>query len=122
MADVALFRARFPEFDDAVGYPDARIQLFLDDAALLMNEESKWLSFYDPAQSYYAAHLLVVGEATENGDVGVRAPVKKKEVDDVVIEKAISDISPTMSDLYSTSYGKRYLHYRKIILSGPVGV
>ena len=46
MANVSEFLARFPEFEDIL---DLRIQLFLDDAALLMSSEAKWLDFYDVA-------------------------------------------------------------------------
>ena len=119
MADVSQFQARFPEFSDI---DDGRVQLFLDDAALLMESPYKWLDFYDTAQVYYAAHLLVVGEHTESGDAGVLAPNKRQEVDDVVIERALSDINPTMEDVYSTSYGVRYASYRKIITMGIRGV
>jgi hypothetical protein len=112
MASVTDFQTRFPEFSTVT---DARIQLFLDDAALNMADESsgKWLTFYDVAHQYYAAHFLIVADVTEGGDFGTLAPVKHQEVDDVVIKNAISDIHPTMDDLYSTSYGKRYVSYRR---------
>jgi hypothetical protein len=119
MATVAQFQTRFPEFCDV---DDDRIQLFLDDASLLMGNTHKWLDFYDTAHAYYSAHLVVVAEHTESGDIGIIAPAKKQEVDDVVIESALSAISPTMDDLYSTAYGKRYINYRNIILRGPRGV
>lgn len=119
MASVADFQTRFPEFSAVVS---DRIQMFLDDAALLMNSPNKWLSFYDVAQLYYAAHFLTAAEATESGDSGVLAPIKEQEVDDVVIKSAISDIKPTAEDLHSTSYGKRYISYRRIITVGMYGV
>ena len=121
MASVADFQLRFPEFCDE---DDERVQLFLDDAALLMsdNESGKWLTFYDVAQLYHAAHLLAVGMSTESGDIGSIAPVRKQEVDDVIIEHAVSDIGPTADDLYSTSYGKRYISYKRICFTGIYGV
>jgi len=119
MASVADFINRFPEFCDV---DDDRVQMFLDDAALLMNSPNKWLSFYDVAQSYYAAHFLVAAEATESGDTGILAPVSMQEVDDVVIKSAITSISPTTDDLYSTSYGKRYVSYRRLVTVGMYGV
>ena len=119
MASVAQFQERFPEFCDV---NDTRVQMFLDDAALLMKSPDKWLSFYDVAHSYHAAHFLVVAEATEMGDSGILAPVKEQEVDDVVIKNAIGDVEVTFDDLYSTSYGKRYVSYRRIITAGIYGV
>ena len=119
MVSVADFSARFPEFCDE---DDARVNLFLTDAALLMSDAGKWLDLYEMAQAYYAAHLLVAANATESGDVGVMAPVKKQVVDDVAVEQAVEAMSITADDLYSTSYGRRYLQLRNICLAGPVGV
>ena len=119
MASVADFQKRFPEFCEV---DDERVQMFLDDSALLMSSPTKWLDFYDTAHAYFAAHFLVVAEATEFGDSGVLAPVKHQEVDDVVIKNAIGDIKPTADDLYSTSYGKRYIGYRRIAFAGMYGV
>ena len=119
MATVLQFQARFPEF---CGVGDDRVQLFLDDAALLMADVPKWGDYYDVAHSYYAAHFLVVGQATESGDYGVLAPVKKQEVDDVIIEQAVSAVSATADDLYSTSYGKRYVNYRRLAIPLIIGV
>lgn len=116
---VADFQTRFPEFCEV---DDDRVQLFLDDTALLMGSESRWCDFYNVAQCYYTAHLLVAAEATEAGDDGILAPVKKQEVDDVVIEHAVGSVSATSDDLNSTSYGKRYLHYRRICFVGIYAV
>jgi hypothetical protein len=115
MADVASFNIRFPEFCDE---DDARIQLFLDDAALLMSSKPKWLDFYDVAHQYFAAHLLTVATASLSGDSGTMAPVRKQEVDDVVIEQAVADVHPNMDELLTTVYGKRYWSYRRVITVG----
>lgn len=119
MASVADFKVRFPEFDSLV---DARVQLFLDDAALLMSDTAKWLDFYDVAHSYYAAHFLIAAQFTLMGDAGVLAPISHKEVDDVVIKKAIGNVNPSAGDILSTAYGVRYSSYRKLCLRGPRGV
>lgn len=119
MAVLADFRARFPEFDAIV---DARVQLFLDDAELLMDSPERWLDFYDVAHVYFAAHLLYVGELQAQGDGGPLAPIKKQEVDDVVLEHAVNAVEPSQSELFSTSYGKRYWQYRRICFAGIYGV
>ena len=118
MATVATFNLRFPEFCDE---DDDRIQLFLDDAALLMADTPKWLDFYDVAHQYFSAHLLSVATAQMVGDSGAFAPIKKQEVDDVVIEQAVSEVHPNMDELLTTSYGKRYWQYRRIITVGIYG-
>ncbi len=118
-ASVADFQTRFKEFFNV---DDDVVQLYLDDVALIMSSEAKWLGFYDTAQQYYAAHFLTVSEHTESGDSGILAPVKKQEVDDVVIESAIGDIEPTFDELNSTAYGKRVIFYRKICFTGMYGV
>jgi len=119
MADLVTFKLRFPEFEDVI---DARIQLFLDDAALMMSSPIRWLDFYDVAQCYHAAHLLYVALYTESGDGGVLAPVKKQEVDDVVVEQAVGSVKPTALDWFSTAYGKQYYQYMRLVFAGPRGV
>jgi hypothetical protein len=119
MADVVSFHTRFPEFCDV---DDARVQLFLDDAALLMDSPNKWLDFYDVAHSYFAAHLLSVASSSESGDTGALAPIRKQEVDDVMIENAVADVHPNMDELLTTVYGKRYWSYRRIITPKIIGV
>jgi len=119
MASVADFVKRFPELctEDSV-----RIQLFLDDAALLMGSEARWLDFYHTAQLYFAAHLLAIALVTETGDTTATAPIAHQEVDDVVIKRAFAAADVSSDELYSTSYGKRYLQYRRIAFAGMYGV
>tara|TARA_R110002020_G_scaffold25874_3_gene83696 strand:- start:366 stop:725 length:360 start_codon:yes stop_codon:yes gene_type:complete len=119
MATIATFRERFPEFSVE---SDTRVQLFLDDAELLMASPDKWLAYYDTAHAYYAAHFLYCALQTEMGDGGVLAPIKKQEVDDVMVEQAVTALAANASDLQSTAYGKRYVNYRRLIAAGPLGV
>lgn len=119
MASVADFQTRFPEFCEI---DDDRVQLFLDDAALLMADPVRWLSYYDVAQQYFAAHLLVSAEATSWGDSGIIAPTTKQQVDEVLVESAISNVHPSFDELLSTAYGKRYYGYRRMVFLGPYGV
>lgn len=119
MASVADFQNRFEEFCDV---DDVKVQMFLDDVALIMGSPARWLKFYEVAQLYYAAHFLATSESTESGDSGPMAPVRKQEVDDVVIESAIGNVEPSFDELLSTAYGKRVLFYRKLCFTGPRGV
>ena len=119
MASVADFQKRFDEFCHV---DDDKVQMFLDDVALIMGTPHRWLKFYDTAQVYYAAHFLTVSEHTESGDNGITAPAKKQEVDDVIIESAIGSVQPSFDELLSTAYGKRVIFYRKICFTGMYGV
>lgn len=119
MATVVDFSTRFPEFCDE---DDARISLFLTDAALLMNDPALWVDLYDLGHVYYAAHLLAAASMTESGDFGVLAPVAEQTVDDVTIKQAVTALAATAEDLESTAYGKRYLEIRQIRFAGIIGV
>lgn len=109
------FKLRFPEFTDVV---DGRVNIFIADAALLMGSEERWIKYFDVAQEYYAAHLLACANATEAGDTSPLQAIAHQEVDDVVIKNAVADATATMDDIYSTSYGKRFAHYRKMCFAG----
>lgn len=115
MATCLEFKSRFPEFIDV---EDVRVDLFLADAAMFMSSKGKWLDMYDLALSYYAAHFLVVSEFQMAGDSGAVAPLRKRVVDDVITEVAISDSTPNYNELNSTSYGKRYVAIRRMCLTG----
>lgn len=119
MAVLADFRTRFPVFD---AQTDDRVQMFLDDAALIMKEPDRWLDFYDVAHLYLTAHLLALAIATDQGDFTPLAPIKKQEVDDVVLEHAVGNVNPTQTSLYSTSFGKEYYKYLRLCFAGIYGV
>lgn len=118
MATVADFKARFIEFDSV---DDARIQIFLDDAALVMASPERWLDFYDVAHVYHTAHLLTIATWSSMGDAGAIGPVKKKEVDDVIIEKAITAANPTALNYFTTTYGQQYFMYQRLCFTGIYG-
>jgi len=122
MIAIADFRTRFPEFSDSILYPDARIQLFIDDAVIWMSSEGKWLDWYGLAQHCLVAHFLAVATLSESGDSNSIFPAVKQEVDDVLIQQAVSDVSPTMDNFFSTVYGQNYNRYLKMTFSGPIGV
>lgn len=119
MATTQQFYTRFPEFETI---DEDRVQMFMDDAALLMSEPSRWLDFYDIAHQYHSAHLLVAAESSEMGDVSGLQPVSEREVDDVRVKYAVSDIPVNSEDIYSSTYGRRYASYRDIVFTGPIGV
>lgn len=114
--DSASFKIRFPEFDAVA---DARVQLFLDDAVVILNEEY-WGVKYDLGVSYYAAHNLAIGIETEAGSAGSLSPVASRAVDGVSI--SFTNATPTdQTDAFlsSTAYGQKYLSLRKTL--GAIG-
>ena len=110
MIDPAAVKARFPEFDSI---DDSRIQIFIDDAVIILNE-TYWGEKYDMGLSYLTAHFLALGETTEAGSASSIAPVSARAVDGTSI--AFAQMTPTneADAMYaSTIYGQRYLALRK---------
>lgn len=122
MITVAIFRTRFPEFSDDAEYPDARIQLFIDDSVEdIGSDESRWYGKYDRAQAYYTAHLLTVGTKTEAGDASaVSGSIQSKSAGGVSVTRSVSTKTRSDNDelLASTSYGLQFLTIRNSCFVG----
>lgn len=120
---VADFRARFCEFSDSKEYSDARVQIFIDDAALLYlgMDEARWAGKYDIAQSYLAAHLLAVNDKSALGDSASQAgPVSSVSAGGVSVTRATQtkDRSDTNEFFMSTTYGQQFLSIRNSCFAG----
>lgn len=118
MIDFGKFKIRFPEY---ASLDIARFEIAVEDAEVEMGtDESRWNSFYNLAQNHLVAHFLSVSEVTESGDVNPSVPLRSTEVDDVVVEYAVSKTVENSFDIYlSTSYGQRYVYYRRLAMGGP---
>lgn len=119
MATTAEFRERFPEFSDSGVYPDSRIQLFIDDSALIVGDN--WGTCQDLGIMYLTAHYLTVSNSEGLGDSSSSNQTNSKSVGSV----SESFLNPTFkneNDYFyaSTSYGQRYLSYKKIASTGSV--
>lgn len=118
----ADFKLRYPEFDPV---DDARVQIFLDDAALEMCE-SAWGDLYDRGQAALAAHMLAIANQTEaSGGTGGGAsgPVASRSIGDVSVSFGLSSSSSKSEDWYtSTPYGSDYWRLVKIVGMGAVVV
>jgi hypothetical protein len=107
-----LFKTRFPEFD---GIDDSRIQIFIDDA-ILMLYEPYWGTKYELGIYYLTAHYLSSAVFSENSIVGAAVSsglVASKSVDGSSI--SFTNATPSnQSDAYflSTAYGQRYIALR----------
>lgn len=114
----ADFKTRFTEF---ASVDDARINLFIADAVLELNEAA-WGSLYNKGLLYLTAHLLQIGTNTANGNSGSVSQVASQSVEGVSISyNAIGQNSST-SDLsfLSTAYGQEYARLKKIISTGAI--
>lgn len=109
MITPASFKIRFPEFASTA---DARIQIFIDDSVLILNE-TYWGVKYDLGLNYLTAHYLVLAEKSSAGNTGSNNEVASHTVDGA--SESFNNASvDNQSDAYflSTSYGQRYIQIR----------
>ena len=120
--DVATFRVRFPEFASDSEFPDARVQLFLDDATLYMGtDEGRWGVKYDIAQANLAAHLLTLGTNSEAGDSSSQSgSITSKSAGGVSVSMSTPTLSRSEIDSYlaTTVYGQQYMNIRNLCFPG----
>lgn len=104
------FKVRFPEF---AAVADARIQLFIDDSVLSLNEVV-WGTKYDLGLDYLTAHYLVLGEKSSAGNTGSNNETSSQAVDGTSVSYNTAPVDSIADSYYtSTSYGQRYLALRK---------
>lgn len=99
------FKARFPEFNSI---DDVRIEIFIEDSLLVLNEVT-WGTLYSLAVCYLTAHYLSLGESSSGGDDGSVGSIASQAVDGTSI--SFNSFSPTseFSSFYnSTQYGQRF--------------
>ncbi len=113
------FKVRFPEFDSV---DNSRIQLFLDDATLILNEDF-WDEKYDLGISYLTAHELYLGTQSEAGVTEATSSIASQAVDGTSISFN-SAVIDTQSEAYylSTVYGQKYLWLLRTLGSGAMTV
>lgn len=124
MLTPAQFRENLPEFSDTTRYPDTSVQLHLDVASKLVNEE-RWGALYDTGVGWCAAHLITLATTNEEtADKGripgqVQGIATAKAVDKV--SKSMDVSSVTMADggfWNMTTYGIKFLNFARLIGSG----
>lgn len=110
----ATFRIRFPEFSNETLHPDARIQLFLDDAMLCVDED-RWSKFYELGVYNLAAHEYslkydALTGAAKLGNKAMAGPLQSKTVDKVSGSYAVQSIDLNQGYAYymTTPYGRAY--------------
>ncbi len=117
----ADIKTRFPEFTSET---DERIQLFIDDASLSVDES--WLEAdYKIAISYLTAHLLALGnETSEGADIGVKGNISSESFSGMSISYGSggTDSGVSKSQYGSTAYGRRYWQLLQGNKGGPLVV
>lgn len=101
------FKIRFPEF---VAQDDSRIQLFIDDAEIILNE-NYWGTKYNIGSSYFVAHELARAIKSEtSGGNGGGGAVTSRSVDGSSVGYSSKTPDSSSESYYSsTSYGLKYL-------------
>ncbi len=130
----AEVRARYPEFDAAT-YPDARVQVAIDDAGARIG--ARWGTLASQGQAALAAHYLATSQAriasasggttttTVNGVGVATGAVKSMTVGDVSVTYETGGSSSTTTtraasaaqQYGTTPYGLRYLELMAML--GP---
>lgn len=105
------FSLRYPEFSCVT---DERIQLFIDDAVIVLNEDY-WGNKYDLGLSYLTAHYLTIALRMEDGNTeDAASTISAKAVDGTSITYAVPVINDGSDAFYnSTPYGMQYLALRR---------
>jgi len=111
----ADFKLRYPEFANV---PDSRVQLFIDDAVICLNEIRAGI-YYDKLLALLTAHFLALALQQESGvDKGTGMVGSMSEGDTSI--SFVSPSSTSTSDYYyqQTTYGIEYLTFRNILGGG----
>ncbi len=111
----ALFKIRFPEF---VSQDNARVQLFIDDAVIMLNETA-WGDKYDLGLYYLSAHYLkkaLRSEAISGNAPTPSGAIVSRSVDGASVSYADNKAESAFEAQYSsTIYGQRYLAMLKTL-------
>ena len=116
------FKAEYTEF---ASESDARVQIYLDHAALEMSA-GVWGNLYDRGLSALAAHLLAIANrnaASSGTGVATGGALTSRSVGSVSVSFGISASSGSTEDFYrSTAYGAEYWRLAKQVGMGIVAV
>lgn len=106
---VTDIKSKFTEFTDI---SDSDIQLLLDEASIFIT--SKYGKYQDICTSYYVAHNLTSQQNATNGDESSLNAIGSESVGSVSTSYVMPSISNSDDSFYlSTSYGQKYLEFRK---------
>lgn len=100
---------------DWIMHDDAKVEMGID--------EARWIGYYDVAIANLVAHGYVIHEQQVLGDSNAMAPLRRTEVEDVVVEfampKEVGSSVMMYENFSSTTYGQAYARYRRLAFAGP---
>jgi len=111
------WKVRFPQFATV---EETLFDLFLGDTQIEMGvDETRWADSYDIAQAHLISHFVAVYASYRTGDHTPLQPIRTKEVDDVMVEFAVSrDLRDNFDPYASTTYGQQYMKWRRQSFAG----
>jgi len=119
MITPADIRARYPEFSNVTTFPDARIQVFIDDAELELAPD-EWGNSYNRGMSALTAHFLSLATMSSKGGgvSGSLGPIAARSIGDVSVSFGGMGGGLTQMENYflTTPYGQDY--WRMVQLYG----
>lgn len=110
-------KERFPEF---AAVPDSRIQFFIDDAVLYLNEARASI-YYDKLLALLTAHYLALALQNETGSGGGKGLIASMSDGDSSI--SFATMTPgSQSEFYfnQTPYGVEFLTWRVYMSGGGI--
>ncbi len=120
----AQFRSDFPEFSNAVVYPDTLVQMWLTVAASLVNG-ARWMELTNIGMELVTAHHLVLSvrdqtAASIGGAPGLMTgPTSAKSIDKVSTSYDTSAATLDNAGFWAlSSYGSRYLTLARMMGAG----
>ena len=117
MVTYATWIIRYPNLASVA---ETTFDLFQADANIEMGiDEARWYDTYDVAQSALIAHFVAMYNSYSVGSDTPLQPIRVKEVDDVMVEFAISrDMQNNLDPYMATTYGQQYIKFRRQAFAG----
>lgn len=122
------FRADYPEFSDAVKYPESQITYYLTLAYQMLNP-GRWMSQLDLGAELFVAHNIAIEaraqiEAANGGIPGTTTgPISGKSVDKVSVSFDVgAGIELDAGHWNLTVYGTRFIRLARQKGAGPLQV
>ena len=124
----AQFRADFPEFADAMRFPNSVVDFWLANAPRVINAQ-RWGTSFALGVSLFTAHNITIErramDEANRGAIpgGQTGAISSKSVDKVSVNYDVSStVDPEASHWNLTVYGTRYAAFARLFGAGGVQV
>lgn len=123
---IATFRTNFPEFADAIKYPDGTIT-FWSNIAEKMVLEKRWCDMWSEGVQLFTAHNLVLAVANQTASSTgalpgqTSGPVNSKTVGSASVSyDTQAGIEKDAGHWNLTTYGKQFIHLARMFGAGAI--